>query len=207
MTAVIPRMDFTIPARVDPREIDRPIRRFGVNNLFGSPALLNRIGRELGNKSGRGSHPNDGQDPVQPWPTLRRVLSAGAPVSPIILERLVKRLPTGAQIFTPYGATESLPVAIIGSDEILRDTRFLTGKGAGTCVGRPVDGVEVQIIRISDEPISEWHDPLRPLSTCWRNWRNRCSRTDGDSSQVFFTSALISHVAFKQKSTTRRQVE
>ena len=44
-----------------------------------------------------------------------------------------------AQIFTPYGATESLPVCSIGSDEILRETRHQTDRGAGVCVGRPVE--------------------------------------------------------------------
>ena len=70
--------------------------------------------------------------------TLKRTISAGAPVSPQILERFSALLPSGAQIFTPYGATEALPVALIGSTEVLKDTRHQTAQGAGTCVGRPV---------------------------------------------------------------------
>ena len=69
-------------------------------------------------------------------------------------------LAPGVQVYTPYGATEALPVACIGSDEILGETRQRTAAGAGVCVGRPVDGVEVAIIRISDEPIAEWSDDL-----------------------------------------------
>ncbi len=147
MTAVVPRMDFSRPATVDPREIAHPIAQQGVANLFGSPALLNRVGRFF-----------DGTD-VR-WPSLRRVLSAGAPVSPAIIERFVQRLAPGVQILTPYGATESLPVAVIGSDEILNDTRHTTAKGGGTCVGRPVAGMRVEIIRITDEPIAAWSDSL-----------------------------------------------
>jgi acyl-CoA synthetase (AMP-forming)/AMP-acid ligase II len=64
------------------------------------------------------------------------------------------------QIYTPYGATESLPVAVIGSHEVLNDTRHKTAQGAGTCVGRPVPGIEVKILRIRDEPIAQWSDDL-----------------------------------------------
>jgi acyl-CoA synthetase (AMP-forming)/AMP-acid ligase II len=61
-----------------------------------------------------------------------------------------------AQIFTPYGATEALPVATIGSREIFADTRVATEAGAGVCVGRVVAPNDVRIIAITDEPISDW---------------------------------------------------
>jgi acyl-CoA synthetase (AMP-forming)/AMP-acid ligase II len=64
-------------------------------------------------------------------------------------------------VFTPYGATEALPVANIGSREILGETRQQTEQGKGVCVGRPVPGVEVHVIPISDLPIPEWGDSLR----------------------------------------------
>jgi acyl-CoA synthetase (AMP-forming)/AMP-acid ligase II len=93
--------------------------------------------------------------------TLRRVISAGAPASIPAIERFVKLLPESAEVFTPYGATEALPVANIGSREILGETRHLTEQGKGVCVGRPVAGMEVLVISISDEPIPEWDDALR----------------------------------------------
>jgi acyl-CoA synthetase (AMP-forming)/AMP-acid ligase II len=88
-------------------------------------------------------------------------MSAGAPVPTTVIERFVKLLDPEARIVTPYGATESLPVAVIAHDEILRETAARTAKGAGVCVGRVTDGVRVEIIRISDEPIAEWSDALR----------------------------------------------
>jgi acyl-CoA synthetase (AMP-forming)/AMP-acid ligase II len=124
----------------------QPIRRFQATNLFGSPALLNRVGRGLADPRNASIH-------NARTPSLKRVLSAGAPVSPTILERFSKLLSPGTQIYTPYGATEALPVAVIGSDEVLNETRHKTAAGAGTCVGKPVPGIEVRIIRISDEPI------------------------------------------------------
>jgi len=162
MTAVVPRMDFTRPALVDPNEIETPVKQFAINNLFGSPALLNRVGRRLFPQADSTSAANDPNKlrAIPRWTSLRRVLSAGAPVSPLILERFTRLLGDGVQVFTPYGATESLPVAVIGSEEILGETRDLTAKGAGTCVGRPVCGIEVNIIRITDEPIAKWSDDL-----------------------------------------------
>ncbi|MGE3822336.1 MAG: peptide synthase, partial [Isosphaeraceae bacterium] len=57
--------------------------------------------------------------------------------------------------------TESLPVASIGSREILGETRHATDQGAGVCVGAPVSGMRVEVIRITDEPIERWSDELR----------------------------------------------
>jgi olefin beta-lactone synthetase len=147
MTAIIPDMDATRPGQVNPRRIFEAIEAFGVTNMFGSPALLRRVG-EAGAKRG-----------VR-FPTLRRVISAGAPVPASVLETFTELLTPGVQIYTPYGATEALPVASMGSTDILASTRHETDRGAGVCVGRPVGGIRVKIIRISDEPIAEWSDDL-----------------------------------------------
>src|SRR6185437_5077946 len=120
MTSIIPEMDATRPARVDPQKILDAIRFFGVTNLFGSPAVIQRVGRyAIG-------------DGVK-LPTLRRIISAGAPVPWQAIQRFAALLPDGVQLHTPYGATESLPVCSIGSDEILRETRLRTAEGAGVC--------------------------------------------------------------------------
>ena len=147
MAAVIPEMDPTRPAQVDPVKLIEAIQRFGVTNMFGSPAVINRLGRH-------------GEAHGVKLPTLRRAISAGAPVPAKALARFAAMLPPGAQVFTPYGATECLPVASIGSDEILGETRTQTDLGKGVCVGRPVPGLTVKIIRITDEAIAAWCDDL-----------------------------------------------
>ncbi len=147
MTAVIPEMDFTRPGSVDPRKIIEPIGDHSVTHMFGSPALLDRVSRY-------------GETHDTKLATLKRVITAGAPVPPIVLERMHKMLPVDAEVHTPYGATESLPVASIGSREILRETAERTTGGAGTCVGKPMTGLDVRIIRIDDAPIAEWSDDL-----------------------------------------------
>ena len=147
MTAVVPEMDASRPASADPVNIISAIEKFGITNMFGSPALINRVGRY-------------GEANQIKLPSLRRAISAGAPVPAKTLARFAAMLPAGAQVFTPYGATECLPVASIGSDEILGETRRQTDNGAGVCVGRPVHGLTAKVIRISDGPIETWSDAL-----------------------------------------------
>jgi acyl-CoA synthetase (AMP-forming)/AMP-acid ligase II len=148
MTAVIPDMDPTRPARVHPPNIIEAINDWGVTNMFGSPALLNAVSRW-------------GVAHDVKLPSLRRVISAGAPVPAAVIERMTRMLGPNAEVFTPYGATECLPVASIGGREILDETRHKTDIGAGVCVGRPVQGVDVAIIPVTAEPIANWDDSLR----------------------------------------------
>ena len=147
MTAVIPEMDPRKPAQVDPNEIIGPIVHHGVTNMFASPALLNRVGR-----FGRRHNVH--------LPSLRRVVSAGAPVSPANIDQFAGLLSETAEVHTPYGATEAVPIVSIGSREILSETRALSEQGYGMCVGRPLAHTRIRIIRISDEAITDWDDDL-----------------------------------------------
>ncbi len=142
LTSIIPDMDPTRPARADPRKLHAAIQRFGVNQLFGSPALM-RVLAEHG----------------EALPTLRRVTSAGAPVPAEVVARMLELLPVNARFWTPYGATECLPVAVIEGRELVA-LRTRTEHGAGTCVGRPVAGNTVRIIGIDDRAIGQWDDAL-----------------------------------------------
>lgn len=145
MTTVIPDMDPTRPAKADPVKLACAIEDFGVTNAFGSPALLDTLGR-WGERDGR------------KLSCLRRVISAGAPVPVHVLRRMRAMLPPDGQVVTPYGATECLPVASIESREVLEDTAAATAGGRGVCVGRPVPEADVVIIGIDDGPIRAMSD-------------------------------------------------
>ena len=147
MAAIMPDMDASKPAQANPRHIIAAIEKFEATNMFGSPALIDVVGR-YGAK-------NDIE-----LPTLKRVISAGAPARAASIGRFATMLAEDVEVFPSYGATEALPVARIGSTELLRDTEQLTALGAGVCVGYPVKGIAVAIIKISDEPIEDWTPDL-----------------------------------------------
>ena len=137
---VIPEMDPTRPAAVDPARILDGLRTQRATQAYGSPAMWNRVGRhceQFGIRIER----------------LNRVLSAGAPVPLHVIRRITAMLRPDADIHTPYGATECLPVASIGGREILADTAVQSASGRGTCVGRVFAGVDVRIIRATDAVI------------------------------------------------------
>ena len=147
VTAVIPDMDPTRPARVNPERIIEAIYSQGVTNMFASPALLNRVG-------------SYGKQRGIKLPSIKRIISAGAPVSATNIEQFNYLLNNNAEIHTPYGATEAVPIISIKSGEILKETRQLSEKGYGICVGRPLPDLDIKIIKISDKPIEAWSDDL-----------------------------------------------
>jgi len=143
LTSIIPDMDPTRPAAADPRRLVDAIERFSVDQLFGSPALIDVLARH-----------------GVALPGVRRVTSAGAPVPADVVTKMRSLLPEGATLWTPYGATECLPVAVIEGAE-LQSTREETERGAGTCVGRPVPPNVVRIIGITDGALPEWNEQLQ----------------------------------------------
>jgi len=143
LTIVIPKMDFTRPAAVDPEMLSGLINEHKAVQLFGSPALLDTLSR-YGEKSGT------------TLPFLKRVISCGAPVSPAVIARTKKMLSPGTEVFTPYGATEALPVSCVSGSELASLQPGLPG----ICVGGTWEGMQTFIIKISDEPIPSWSDDL-----------------------------------------------
>lgn len=144
MTTIVPEIDPSRPATVDPARIIQAIQQEKVTNSFGSPTLWRKIAAHA--KAENIS-----------LPTMKRVLMAGAPVPPGLFADVQSLLPNGAA-HSPYGATESLPIASIAASEVLGETSIASLAGEGTCVGRPVPGVEVKIIALHDAPLATLHD-------------------------------------------------
>jgi len=143
LTIVIPEMDFTRPAAADPEMLSGLINKYKAVQLFGSPALVDTLGR-YGEMSGTA------------LPSLRRVISCGAPVSAAIIGRMEKMLPPGTPVYTPYGATEALPVSCISGAEL---TGLKPGL-PGICVGKTWEGMETFILKITDAPLLSWSGDL-----------------------------------------------
>lgn len=133
MTTVVPEINPSKPATVDPAKIAQAIRQCQVTNSFGSPALWKKIGAYCEREK-------------VTLPSLRRILVAGASAPPTLMAQFRKILSPEAHMHSPYGATEVLPVSSVSDNEILDFAADLTEKGAGTCVGGLLPKVEARIL-------------------------------------------------------------
>lgn len=141
-TTVIPRMDPTRPADVHPPDIIEAVRRWKATQSFGSPALWNTVSRYCE------------QNHVT-LPTLKRVFSAGAPVPPHVIRRVKGMIHPDGEIYTPYGATEALPIASNQGSQILQQSQT---PDQGTCVGHRFSEIQWRIISIDDGPLADIQD-------------------------------------------------
>ncbi len=140
MTTVFPEMDPTRPADVSPQIIIDAAAQFDADQSFGSPALWNTVSIYCEKHKTK-------------LPSIQRVFTAGAPVPPHVLARVKKCIHPQGEIYTPYGATEALPVASNSASVVLGETAEKTDRGEGTCVGTHFDKMTWKIIEISDSPI------------------------------------------------------
>lgn len=141
MTTVVPKMNPAKPAKANPKWIINCIKAAHVTNSFGSPVLWNKINQYAGDNN-------------IVFPELKRVLIAGAAVPHKLVSSLKQKMPNGV-IYTPYGATECLPVCGISDQEILSRN---PSEGTGTLLGKPVDGIEIKIIQPHEGIISSIQD-------------------------------------------------
>jgi acyl-CoA synthetase (AMP-forming)/AMP-acid ligase II len=136
-TSVLPGIDFRRVARADPAVVAQAIVEHRVTTMFASPALLDPLARHLSALGRR-------------LPSPRRVVSGGAPVSADLVAQLREVLgQADANVYATYGATEATPIASIESRDLLRpDTRSASESGAGVCVGTPIGGTHLRIVRL-----------------------------------------------------------
>jgi acyl-CoA synthetase (AMP-forming)/AMP-acid ligase II len=134
MTTVVPELDPSRPAAVDPAKIVQAIKQEQITNSFGSPTLWRKIfdhclahNLEL--------------------PSLKRVLCAGAAVPASLWADARRVLPNG-ELHSPYGATEVLPVATVSAHEVPADAI------TGALVGRPLLENRLRIIPLHEGPIA-----------------------------------------------------
>lgn len=143
---VIADMNPIRPAKLDPQKIVDNLNRFGCTQMFGSPMILRKLVSYSENHHFRFS-------------SLTRVISAGAPV-PVELARSFSELcEKHLRLHTPYGSTEALPVSdlVHGSPEYVITENDYAG---GICVGFPLPGVKIRIIRIEDNPVWDLSEDL-----------------------------------------------
>ena len=139
-------MDPRKTAEVNPAYLVESIRTHGVTMSLGSPLIWKILGEHCLEQN-------------ITLPSLKHIFMFGAAVMPEVVETFARVMPKG-KIYTPYGATEALPLTMIDGREILQETGAKTDNGAGVCVGKPIGGLQVKIIPIGDSPIPEWNESL-----------------------------------------------
>lgn len=144
MTSCIPDMDPSRPGQCNPRKLYQNVIDQKPTFVAGSPAIWERVADYCIENN-------------LTLPSVKYVVMFGAPVSVTIHKKFKSLLPNGTT-FTPYGATEVLPVSNISGDFILKHTAMLTENGKGTCIGPVVSGSTVKIIKISDKIIEKLSD-------------------------------------------------
>ncbi|MDX1300798.1 olefin beta-lactone synthetase [Photobacterium sp.] len=149
MASIVPDMDASKPITANSESLFAAIEQYHCTNMFVNPALIERLGQAGASRA-----------TPHRLPSIKRVISAGAPATISSISRFSKMLSDGIEVLNSYGATESLPLTMIGS-EALMTTTDVTDSGGGICVGLPVQGVDIAIIAITDDPIADWDDSLR----------------------------------------------
>lgn len=135
ITTGLADMDVTSPSTLTATALNDACDRIGATMVFASPAALANV-----LKTASGSLPA--------LASVATVMSAGAPV-PIETLRQISHLCPDAQLHTPYGMTEALPVANISLMQ-----REHVGEGRGVCVGQGVANAEVIISSYGSQMLS-----------------------------------------------------
>ena len=134
LTTIVPEIDPSRPATVDPARIVQAIQQEGVTNSFGSPTLWRKIFDHcLAHNI--------------TLPSMHRVLCAGAAV-PASLWADAPRVLVNGDLHSPYGATEVLPVATVSEEE------FPPRATIGSLLGWPLPANQVKIIALHDGPLA-----------------------------------------------------
>lgn len=140
MTSIIPDMDPTKPAQCEPLKIARTLKEKKITFAAGSPAIWERVGEYC--KS---------QNII--LPDLKYVVMFGAPVRGEIHALWKDLLPNGTT-YTPYGATECLPVSLFDGKSVLSETWEKTKQGQGVCIGKATPGNKVLILDEAGREVS-----------------------------------------------------
>lgn len=148
ISTVVPRINPSRPATLKPDIVVNTMLTEKVTQAFGSPVLWKKILNYCLKKNIK-------------LESVLKVFIAGAPIPPELLKNLKSILPN-AKIFTPYGATESLPISYIEAEEIIQETKELTEEGKGMCVGRAVPEVQIKVMKPVDGVIHS----LKEITEC-----------------------------------------
>lgn len=133
-TSVIPDFNPQKPADINPKKILNDIKNNGVTTSVGSPRFYEKLA-EFGKIKG-----------------LKRIFTGGAPVFPKSAKLLQEKF-VDCDVEIVYGSTEAEPIASISTRELLE---FKGDVKDGLYVGKPIDDINIKIIKPSDDVIEDF---------------------------------------------------
>ncbi len=170
VTTVIPDMNPRRPAALNPAYFVEAIQTHGVTTSFGSPTIWRIVAKYC--------HEHN-----ITLPSMRRIFMASAPVPPSLVAQYIEQIMPNGKVFTPYGATEALPLTMMDGHELVAVNRQPQAKTAsamttveagrlpllpppettldgahGVCVGRPLSQIEMRVIPLTDAPLQTWDE-------------------------------------------------
>ncbi|ASJ74901.1 alpha/beta fold hydrolase [Granulosicoccus antarcticus] len=152
ITSIVPDMDVTSPGTLNAQALADAVKLVNATLVFASPAALVNV---IASKS-KLTEPQQAA-----CSDVRLVLSAGAPVRAKLLTQATSIF-TCADVHTPYGMTEALPIADIALSELQQIGKEAASDNlhaGGVCVGHPLPGVLVHI-----DPLDPQGEPMGQLS-------------------------------------------
>lgn len=141
--SVLPSMDLSKPSSLGFEQLSHAISHAGGTLLWASPAALRNVLRTAPSDFSSATSNSES--------TIRLILSAGAPVPKTMLAEVARMYPN-AEVRTPYGMTEALPLTDISLKDIVESV-----DDTGVAVGAPLSGVEIEI--------APWDTPHELTST------------------------------------------
>lgn len=133
-TSVIPDFNPQKPADINPQKILNDIKQNNIITSVGSPRFYEKLA-EFGEIKG-----------------LNKIFTGGAPVFPKLAKLLQEKF-VNTNVEIVYGSTEAEPIASISTKELLN---FNGNVKDGLLVGKPIDDINVKIIKPTDEPIEDF---------------------------------------------------
>ena len=133
-TSVIPDFNPQKPADINPSKIMADIKNNKVTTSTGSPRFYEKLA-EHGKIEG-----------------IKRIFTGGAPVFPKSAKLLQDNF-LNCDVEIVYGSTEAEPIASISTKDLLD---FKGDVKNGLYVGKPIDDINIKIIKPSDDPVEDF---------------------------------------------------
>ncbi|MBU0992860.1 MAG: AMP-binding protein [Proteobacteria bacterium] len=165
MTSVIPDIDLNFPLEADMSRITDLVTQIGITHIMASPSIFSMIGDCM----------TEGEIVL---PSIRKIIVFGTQIIPEFMTDFMTGINEAVNIVLSYGSTEVFPVSTLDCKEMLTETKHLSEKGFGTCIGKPVSGLNIELITASDDSIT--------------HLRNEVMVSDGNVGEIVINGTPVS---------------